>query len=116
MTSVSSRFRLRSQHTLTYSGRPSEVGEPSGAQIAEFAGDHALVPIVLDCVSDQFLIAVLPVSVRAVEKIYADLACAAQGSLHLCRAHRRTASSSHSRGRSRKPRSRQVAAAASFDS
>src|SRR6516164_8523271 len=32
MTSVSSRFRLRSQHALTNSGRPSEVGEPSGAR------------------------------------------------------------------------------------
>src|ERR1700737_1013375 len=32
MTSVSSRFKLRSQHTLTYSGRPSDVGEPSGAR------------------------------------------------------------------------------------
>src|SRR2546423_10463896 len=33
----------------------------------------------LDCVSDQFLIAALTVSVRAVEKIYADLGRAAQG-------------------------------------
>jgi hypothetical protein len=32
MRSVSSRFRLRSQHALTYSGRPSEVGEPSAAR------------------------------------------------------------------------------------
>src|SRR5689334_8849596 len=33
----------------------------------------------LDCVSNQFLIAALTISVRAVEKIYADLARAAQG-------------------------------------
>src|SRR5438552_12584192 len=80
MTSVSSRFRPRSQHALTYSGRPSEVSEPSGARkITEFAGDHVLVPMALDCVSDQFLIAALTVTVRAVEKIDADLARPAQG-------------------------------------
>src|SRR5205823_14158739 len=52
----------------------------------------------LDCVSDQFLIAALTVSVRAVEKIYADLARAAQGldrrisvGLIVERRHRRTA-------------------------
>src|SRR5439155_11282074 len=48
-------------------------------QIAKLAGDDVLVPMALDCVSDQFLIAALTVSVRAVEKIYADLARAAQG-------------------------------------
>src|SRR3954454_8956910 len=70
----------------------------------------------LDCASDQFLIGALTVSVRAVEKIYADLARAAQGleSPHLCRVHRRTASSSRSRDRPRKPQARRVSAAASF--
>jgi hypothetical protein len=38
-----------------------------------YAGDHVPVPMARDCVSDQFLIAALTVSVRAVEKIYADL-------------------------------------------
>src|SRR4029077_3037815 len=71
--------------------------------------------IALYRVSDQFLVAALTVGVRAVEKIDADLTRGAGCRLpHLCRARRRTASSSRSKDRPRNPRARRACSAASF--
>ena len=48
------------------------------AQIAELAGDHVLVAMALHRASDQFLVTAQTIGVRAVKKMHADLARAAQ--------------------------------------
>src|SRR5882672_5158689 len=78
MTSVSSRFRLRSQHALTYSGRPSDVGEPSAARRLPnlLAMTYSLrYPY---RASDQFLVAALTIGVRPGAKTNAAPTRAAQ--------------------------------------
>ena len=106
-----------------FAARPDEFRPPIRGrranwrtQIAEFAGDYVLVTIALDCVSDQFLVAAPDRKRPSCQENLrrSHVRGARSRSPHLCRAHRRTASSSHSQDRPRKPQVRRVTAAACF--